>query len=296
MQYHKTSLIINDPRNDKRFPGTDWDPSVKAVLSVPMMTQGRLIGILTLYKKVDDGGFQEADKRLLGIIGAQSAKVVENAQLHDERNHIYQLFGQHTSPAIVAQLLEQGAETTSSRKHVCVMFLDIRNFTTFAEERDPEEVVDYLNTLFKFMIEIISAHHGIVHQLLGDGFMAIFGAPIARGNPSKNAVDAGLAILDGVEKEVQAGNIPATRIGIGLHAGEVVAGTVGSDIHKEYKITGDVVNLAARIEQLTKQYDCKLLASEAVWRELEQGSYQAAQLQNVDVRGRSGTVHLYRLA
>ncbi len=297
MQIHKTSLLINDPHHDERFSYTKWDPSIRSVLSVPLMTQSKLIGVLTLFNKHDEAGFQFTDQRLLSIIAAQSAKVVENARLHDERNQILQLFGQHTSPAIAEALLRAGPDTaTSRRQHVCVMFLDIRGFMTFSEQHAPEEVVDYLNRLFEFMSNLVNRYHGIIHQLLGDGFMAIFGAPLSHGNDSQNAVKAALAIIDRVRAACTAGALPPTRVGIGLHAGEVVAGTVGSVIHKEYKVTGDVVNLSARIEQLTKRYDAQLLVSKAVWKALEPGQFEGASIGAVDVRGRAGSVHLYKLA
>ena len=297
MQHHKTSLLINDPHHDERFRYTRWDPSIRSVLSVPLMTQSKLIGVLTLFNKHDPQGFQHADQRLLAIIAAQSAKVVENARLHDERNQILRLFGQHTSPAIAEELLRAGPDpATSRRQHVCVMFLDIRGFMTFSEKNSPEAVVDYLNTLFEFMIKLVNRYHGIIHQLLGDGFMAIFGAPLSHGNDSRNAVKAALAIIDRVRAACAVGRIPPTRVGIGLHAGEVVAGTVGSVIHKEYKVTGDVVNLAARIEQLTKQYDAQLLVSDAVWNALDPDQFEGDSIGAVDVRGRAGAVHLYKLA
>ena len=296
IQHHKASLIVNDPHNDERFPYTRWDPSIRSVLSVPMMAQSKLIGILTVYNKRSDEGFQYADQRLLSIIAAQSANIVENARLHDERNEIVQLFGQHTAPAVVDALLRVGADATTRRHHVCVMFLDIRDFTAFSEQHTPEEIVEYLNALFEFTIDLINRHHGIVHQLLGDGFMAIFGAPLSYGNDCQHAVLAALSILRRVERACAAGIIPPTRLGIGLHAGEVVAGTVGSVIHKEYKVTGDAVNLAARIENLTKQYDAQLLASEAVWEALEPGRFTGSSIGSVDVRGRAEGVHLYKLA
>ncbi len=176
------------------------------------------------------------------------------------------------------------------------MFLDIRGFTAYSEKRDPEEVVAYLNTLFDFMIDIVNAKGGIIHQLLGDGFKAIFGAPLNNPNNRQQAADASLAILDRIAEEQAAGRIPPTRIGIGLHAGEALTGTVGSSIHKEYKVTGDVVNLTARIEQLNKTYDSQLLASEAVWKEVDLPGLEADEIGAVEVRGRAEPVHIYKLA
>ncbi len=214
----------------------------------------------------------------------------------EERNQIRDVFGQQTAPAVVEALLNEGMDMKSQRRQVCIMFLDIRGFTAYSEKRDPEEVVAYLNTLFDFMIDLVNERAGIIHQLLGDGFMAIFGAPITYPNNRQQAVDASLAILDRVAEEHAAGRIPPTRIGIGLHAGEALTGTVGSSIHKEYKVTGDVVNLTARIEQLNKTYNSQLLVSEAVWKDVDLPGLEAAEIGVVDVRGRAEPVQIYKLA
>ena len=124
--------------------------------------------------------------------------------------------------------MQHPTDTSTTHKYVCVMFVDIRGFTKFAEKRAPEETVAYLNILFEFMMASVNRHHGIVHQLLGDGLMAIFGAPLSFDNDTANAVRAALEIVERVQREVDAKGIPPTRIGIGLHAGEVLAGTVGS--------------------------------------------------------------------
>lgn len=157
------------------------------------------------------------------------------------------------------KLLEQGAGVLSEKRDVRVMFLDIRNFTTFAENKRPEEVVEYLVSLFVFMIEIVKRHRGIINNFLGEGFMAVFGAPFSDGRDCANAVEAAREILARVEQEVAHGNVLPTQIGIGLHAGEAVTGSIGSSLRKEYTVIGDVVNLAARIEKLNKQFGSQLL-------------------------------------
>src|SRR5262245_13357297 len=114
----------------------------------------------------------------------------------EERRNILDLFGQHVSQAVVDQLMARKADAKSEVREVCVMFLDVRNFTAFSEKRSPEEVVDYLNSLFAFMIETVNAHHGIVNKFLGDGFMAVFGAPLSDGADCRHAVNAALEILE----------------------------------------------------------------------------------------------------
>jgi adenylate cyclase len=213
----------------------------------------------------------------------------------EEKNRIIGMFGQHVSPAVVNKLLDQKGELDSETRYVCMMFLDIRNFTKFAESRQPEEVVSYLNTLFDFMIEIINMNKGIINKFLGDGFMAVFGAPISDGEDCRNAVQAARGILERLRHDISAGIIPETGVGIGIHAGMAVTGHVGSHLRKEYTIIGDVVNLASRIEQLNKKYNSTLLVSEEVWRSIEKSSYATEDLGTVDIRGHSGTVHIYRL-
>jgi adenylate cyclase len=130
-----------------------------------------------------------------------------------------------------------------------------------------------------------------VNKFLGDGFMAVFGAPLAGGDPREDALQAALEIVRALENATS----PPTRIGIGLHAGTAVTGTVGSSTRKEYTIIGDVVNIAARIEQLNKEYGSQLLVSGAVW-EVAADAVPAEALGLVTVRGHEAGVEIYRLA
>src|SRR5262249_43144717 len=131
---------------------------------------------------------------------------VKTIESIEERSRIVNVFGQHVSPAVVDRLLAEKADVRSAGREVCVMFLDIRNFTGFSEDRRPEEVVGYLNTVFAFMIESINRHQGIVNKFLGDGFMAVFGAPLSDGHSSRHAVEAGLEIIAGIEARCAAGS------------------------------------------------------------------------------------------
>jgi len=215
----------------------------------------------------------------------------------EERNKIISMFGQHVSPAVAEKLLAQpDLELDGETRHVCVMFLDIRDFTTFSEQRPPEEVVRYLNTLFEFMIDNVNKHNGIVNKFLGDGFMAIFGAPLSSGDDVRNAVRAAQEILGRVDALNDSKGIPPTRIGIGLHAGDVVTGNVGSTLRKEYTIIGDAVNLASRIEQLNKQFGSRLLVSYPVWHAIQTDTPNVEDLGLMDIRGHHAPVRVYRLA
>jgi adenylate cyclase len=213
----------------------------------------------------------------------------------EEQNRILGMFGQHVSPAVVDKLLSQDVEIAGEVRHVCVMFLDIQGFTTFSENKRPEEVVEYLNSLFPVMIESVNRHDGIVNKFLGDGFMAVFGAPITDAQDCRNAVAASLEIIKEVALMSKRGDIAPTTIRIGLHSGEAVTGNVGSTARKEYTIIGDVVNLAARLEQMNKQFGSALLVSEMVTQRL--GEMQVEQVEHgaVQVKGREQPVKVFEL-
>ena len=213
-----------------------------------------------------------------------------------ERNRVVSTFGQHVSPAVVDQLLSQDVDLESELRDVCVMFVDIQGFTTFSENRRPEEVVAYLNGLFSAMIERVNDHHGIVNKFLGDGFMAIFGAPIPDERAAQHGVDAALAILAEVEAMSASGTIAPTKLRIGLHAGEVVTCTVGSSVRKEYTIIGDVVNIASRLEQMNKELGTRALATKSVVGQLRSGTAQTTPIGSVVVRGREHPIDVFAVA
>jgi len=236
---------------------------------------------------------------IIGLITFTIRQILfRSFQSIEDRNNVINIFGQHVSPSVVEKLLNQKTELPSEIRHVCMMFLDIRNFTSFSEKKTPDEVFDYLNYLFDFMIDIINENGGIINKFLGDGFMAVFGAPISNGNDSKNAVVASVQILERIQKEISLGKIPETKIGIGLHSGDAVTGNIGSSKRKEYTIIGDVVNLASRIEQLNKTYGSQLLISEPVNDALRDIDIpiEPKFIGEVLVKGREVPAKIYRLA
>jgi adenylate cyclase len=143
-----------------------------------------------------------------GLVTLQIRKrILRSFEVVEERNRISRTFGEYVSPAVMNKLMELKPDLRSEKRNVCVMFLDIRDFTSFAEGRAPEEVVEYLDSLFEFMIEIVNKHHGIINKFLGDGFMAVFGAPLSDGGDCLNGVAAAREILSRVDDEVTKGRV-----------------------------------------------------------------------------------------
>lgn len=233
---------------------------------------------------------------LAGILtGVLRRRVIRSLRLVAERNRVTSMFGLYVTPSVVDRLMTQSTDVDGEMRQVCVLFLDIRNFTQFAEKRSPQQVVQFLNSLFAPMIETVSQHGGIINKFLGDGFMAMFGAPLPDERACQNAIAASREILRQLAERVTDGQLPATRIGIGIHYGPVLTGSIGSERRKEYTIIGDTVNLAARIEQLTKQYDAQILVSHSVIAELPSAEKTGERIGEVAVRGRQAGLDLYKL-
>jgi adenylate cyclase len=232
-----------------------------------------------------------------GFVAHQLKRRIGNAYRSlQERERMLSAFGQQVSPAIAEALLKAGPEIASTRGFVCVMFMDIRNFTPLVENRSPEQIVALQNAVFTEAIEAVSRNHGIINQFLGDGFMAIFGAPVAGERDCANALAAARDLVARIGRLVDSGRVPQMAIGIGLHAGEAVSGNIGSAQRKQYSITGNVVILASRIEQLNKDYGSQILVSREVLEAAGERAEAAAPLGPVRVKGREQPIELFRLA
>jgi adenylate cyclase len=210
------------------------------------------------------------------------------------RDRVTNLFGQHVSPAVVDRLLATSTDLPSEIRRVCVLFLDIRGFTAQTRVRAAPETVALLNDFFAEMVEIVDLHHGIVNKFLGDGFLALFGAPFDDPSAAEDAVDSGLAMLAAIDRWNAARPAQVLRVGIGIHIGDTVTGTVGSPQRKEYTVIGDTVNLAARLEQLTKDVSARLLVSDALGEVARQRG--GRDLGPVAIRGYDEKVRVWQLA
>ena len=211
------------------------------------------------------------------------------------RDRVTNLFGQHVSPAVVDRLLATQSDPPSEMREVCVLFLDIRGFTAMTRQRPAGETVTLLNDFFAEMIDIVDRHNGIINKFLGDGFLALFGAPLADPKAAANALAAARAMLDAVDRWNQERPKTTLRVGIGIHLGEAVTGTVGSPQRKEYTVIGDTVNLAARLEQLTKETGSRLLVSGPVHLATT-GADGATDLGTLPIRGYDKEVQVWRVA
>jgi adenylate cyclase len=232
---------------------------------------------------------------LAGAVGLQLRRQFEASILAaTARDRITNLFGQHVSPQVVERLMAEGTSAESDIRRVAVMFVDFRSFTSGARDRAPQEVVDRLDGAFAVLVDILDRHGGIVNKFLGDGFLALFGAPLAAEDAAHRAVAAAREMLDANDRVNKATSWPL-RIGIGIHIGEVVAGSIGSPRRKEYTVIGDTVNFAARLEALNKEFNSQFLISADMHAALGNDCKDAVSLGEVPVRGYDRPVIVWQL-
>jgi class 3 adenylate cyclase len=178
-------------------------------------------------------------------------------------------FGGYVSPPVMRAILEGTINPSMGgvKQFACVLFSDIRGYTTRSEHMTPEQTIKFLNNYFDRVVPIIHDHGGTVNCFMGDGIMASFGVPQALPNPCTAAFDASRAIighLRNLNSELAQKGEPPLEIGIGLHAGEGVAGHIGAATRHDYSIIGDVTNVASRLEGVTKDVGYHLVCSRAV--------------------------------
>ncbi|MDP3801120.1 adenylate/guanylate cyclase domain-containing protein, partial [Brevundimonas sp.] len=169
-----------------------------------------------------------------------------------------------------------------------VLFADIRGFTSMAEDLSARETVETLNELFTELYEAVSGHGGVLDKYIGDAVMAVFGAPLSSGRDAHNAFASGLqmlAMLDAVNLRREARGALPLRLGVGIATGEVVAGTIGSPKRMDYTVIGDSVNLAARLQDLTKTYGVEMLVDQTTALAVA-GAQPMREIDLIAVRGR----------
>ncbi|MEW5912891.1 MAG: adenylate/guanylate cyclase domain-containing protein [Thermodesulfobacteriota bacterium] len=209
-----------------------------------------------------------------------------------ERERIKEAFGRFVTPAIAKAILANPPRPGGASTEVTVLFSDIRSYTRLSERMSPAEVIAFLNAYFSHMVPAIEKHQGLVYQFVGDAIMAVFNAPLATPDHATLAVRAGLEMLGALERFNAARGGPPVKMGIGVHSGPVVAGIIGSQDRMEYRVVGDTVNLAARVEGLTKELGAPLIISQATRDGLSQ-DFALSDLGSHAVKGRVEPVQVF---
>lgn len=233
------------------------------------------------------------------VIFLEQALYYKRASFTEQR--LRRAFSRFVPEEVIDRLTEDAASETESineKRKVAVLICDIRNFTSISERNKPENVVSFLNEYFKKMVEVIKKHGGAIDKFMGDAIMALFGTPVSYEDNARRAVDAALE-MQSLVPGISCSNlfIPEGmnfNVGIGIHYGDVIVGSIGCAEKSDYTVIGDTVNLASRLEGLTKSYGAGIIISEAVKNELNR-KYNLLHLDTVKVKGKSVGVQIYRV-
>jgi len=206
----------------------------------------------------------------LGILGDAGNDMIQGLA---EREKIRETFGKYVTPEVRDQILADKIPLNGERKTATLLFSDIRNFTQYVEENDPEEVIQSMKAYFTSMQHAIRRNNGLVLQYVGDEIEAVFGVPLDDYQQADHAVRAALDMrknLDELNRVREEQGKPAFRHGIGVFTGPVLAGNTGSQDRLSYALIGNTVNLASRVQELTKTFHCDILVSDETVKRLEE--------------------------
>lgn len=246
--------------------------------------------LLTSMQRVHDG---DLDANLPVVTGDELGTVAERFNLMlaglAEREVIRETFGMYVDREVAEHILREGTSLQGEEVEVTMMFLDVWGFTSLAERLSAPEVVATLNRLFGRIVPIIGQHGGHVDKYVGDGLLAVFGAPRRQEFHADGALTAGLEIVDAVCEEFG----DALRIGVGLNSGMVVAGNVGGAGRLEFSVIGDAVNVAARVESATRETGDPILVAGRTKELLSASSIEFVERSGISLRGKSDPVRIY---
>jgi adenylate cyclase len=254
----RVAILSQDARSDAQFHGAESIVSqgVRATICAPLITESKVHGVVYVDRLDPFAAFSPDHLDLITAVAAQTAVTVETIKAHDRlaREEVARAnYSRFMPEYVVKQLLDNpnSFRLGGANQTVTVLFADIRGFTSIAEKAKPEVIVTLLNRFFSAMSEIIFANGGTLDKYIGDGLMAIFGAPTATPDDARNAVDAAIQMQNRVVKlnaELRSEGLPEISMGVGLATGEATIGYIGSDRRSEYTAIGDTVNLASRLE------------------------------------------------
>ncbi len=268
------------------------DPQMR---DLPVIVTSSLEGVDSVVRCIALGAADYLSKPVNPVLlKARIGASLEKKRLQDQLKEMVRRFA---TPEVAQDLQQSGFSLGGKRVYATVMFSDIRDFTPLVESQTPEETIDLLNTYYTLMFDAINSHGGVVNQMIGDGLMAIFGAPLPLADHEASAVNAALEMIELVEMfnmERAAADKPQIRIGVGIASGEMVAGYAGTSKRATYTCIGDTVNLAARLETHTKVAKQAILVDGATRNKLSD-QIAVVALGAIEIKGKANAVDVYSI-
>jgi adenylate cyclase len=298
----RVALLSQDAAADEEFAGVDSIVSqgVRSTICAPLLTEAGVHGALYADRLDPFSAFKPDDLELISAVAAQTAIAVENVRAHERlaKEEVARAnYSRFLPEYVVKQMLENpnSFKLGGVNQTITILFADIRGFTRISEHAPPEKIVNLLNRYFSAMTDIIFAHGGTLDKYLGDGLMALFGAPTVTPKDAANALSAAVAMqrrLLTINDELRQEGFPEIGVGIGLHTGEVTVGYIGSERRSEYTAIGDPVNTASRLE--SNAQGGQILVSE-VTAKAARSHYSLTPRDPISVKNRERPVPLFEV-
>jgi len=296
MKDKKEPVLITDATEDERFLGSESMKvaGLRSAMCAPLVgTAGHLAGILYVDNMDKPAAFTQEEMNIFAVIASQAAAAIDNAAAHRmlaEQALQQRALERFLSPEVVEMIAvnPEGIRLGGVNQKVSILFADIRGFTTMSETMAPQKVVEILNEYFTRFTDVIFDHGGTLDKYLGDGIMAVFGAPISKGNDAASAVQTAVAIQKLVQElnhDATARGWPRLRVGVGVNTGVVTAGNIGSPRRLDYTVIGDAVNVAARL--MANATGGQVLITQTTAAELGDTQFKLRQLDPLTVKGRA---------
>ena len=251
---------------------------------------------LALAEETDDPELKRLLKEIAAEEAGHEASLRSRLRLYQEKHLLRDTIGRYVSHEMCEEILKNPdlLQLGGRRQEVTVLFADIKGFTAMSETMDPEGVVEVLNTFFTEMVDLVFAHQGALDKFLGDALMAVFGVPVMVPQAPSQAVACALGMHRRLKDMQAQGLTPITGMRIGINTGDAIVGNIGSDKRMDFTVIGDVVNVAARLQELAKELDAPTLVSEATCGRVA-GRFNLVAGPAMVLRGRQEPTLIYRL-
>jgi class 3 adenylate cyclase/GAF domain-containing protein len=304
------AIVVRDTRDSRQF-SPEFDRqigfSTRSALCVPLISRGKVLGVIEVLNKIS-GDFNDDDLHLLQSIASSVSIALENSQLYREtlsmaehERGIRKMFQKFVPREIVDKIIHDAGEEKpliEELKILTLLNIDIRGFSTFSEKIGPQRTVAILNRFFSAMGAIVFNHGGIVDKYLGDGFLALFGAPVSGKSDADNAIAAALEMKESLQavNEHFVGELDVPlAMGISIHTGAAVVGNIGFEKKMDYTVIGDSVNVVFRLQDLTKSKPNSILISEKTRQAVVESILDVREIGRCDTGGTLGELRIYEL-
>ncbi|MDD5170207.1 MAG: GAF domain-containing protein [Syntrophales bacterium] len=303
------TVIANDAQGHPHFsPVVDQATGfyTRSILSVPMISQSRVIGVIEIMNKTQET-FNSGDEQLLQSIATSVSIALENARLYGETvalaekergiRHVFQKFVPREVVDKIIQEADKERSLLGEFRTITLLNIDLRGFTPLSRKIGPLRTVDMLNYFFSTMGEIVFKYHGIVDKYLGDGFLALFGAPVSSASDAENAVTAALEMQKAMEEVSAYGQRlfnEEISMGLSVHTGEVVVGNIGFEKKMDYTVIGDAVNIVFKLQALCRNWPNDILISETTLDEVK-SRLEEMQVEIYEIGQTNGNLKIFRI-